>query len=556
MKKIFIVLFIFFFYISNCKAESFEVGEYIDGAYIRKEKGSLNHYLHSQFVYKESDGKFVYCIEPFEKINTEDEYNEYEDHYLNHSHLDSNTWDYINAAAYFGYMYDDHDDPIWYSITQVVIWQIVEPNADIYFTDRLNGNIIHDYDDMIDELYELIESYFNTDELPNDVTLNYQDMKSYPLNDNYRINRSDNGAGMQPGKPYNKLLLTALFSGTRNYTLYKGRVDNTILYTHNDAQNLIWVYEKPYVESKLKFTSLAGKISINLNYQDEYYSACTSDTETKYGLFDENDNLIMYIYTSGTSNLLKYGKYYVKQLEHSCKYKEDNNIYEIDLDNGNVNKTIDVLERHKKVHIIHNICSSKECVIESNVSFNFKMNDIDITYITDINGEIVFDTGDNTYNINQLDGNSNYSYTTNYLLDLSTYVEDDVYIELNGYLKKADILVNVLDEDKKSIDNAKVCLYDSFDKLIECGYSNKGSVLFNDIEYGYYYVMEEDIDYKYILNNDKFNIELFDDKELDIINKRINILFDNPETSDTNINLLVYMSSIMVILLKKLIKII
>lgn len=530
MKKLKFILFGLFLFILNnnlCYAEIFKVGEYIDNAYIKKEKGSLNHYLHSQFIYKDSDDNFVYCIDPFDKLSTEEEYDEHDNKFTRYSNLDDDTWDLVVAAAYFGYMYEDHTDPLWYSVTQLVIWRLVEPLADVYFTDRANGNKIHDYDDMIDELMDLIEAYYDTSELPSNEVLSLWGNKQIKLNDNYKLNKIDNHVAFNNGK----LQLTANFIGTYNYSLYKGSEDNVILYTHDDHQNLIWVYDKPYVEKEFSFTSVGGRIKVKLNYENNYYLTCQEDTRTVYGIFDNNDNLIISIDGTGiTSPMLNYGKYYVKQISHSCRYQEDDTKYEVDLEQASIDKVIDVKQKYKRLHLKHNICTKNKCVPEENVSFSFEPYQIDgykKIEKTDSNGEIVINTGDSMYLINQLDGNTYYSYSNDVLIDLGSYEEDDIYITLNGYLNKADIKVYVTDVNNNPIDNAKVCLYNT--ELIDCKYSLNGELIFEEQFLGKYKIKEEEIDEKYLLNEEDFNIDVYDDVLLKIVNKEYVVTPPNQE---------------------------
>ena len=565
-KYILIVLLLMFFIGNNkCKAETFYEGAYIDDAYIKKEIDDYTHYLHSQFVYMDSEDEFVYCIDPFLFINTDEEYDEHEGGFLRLSGLDEVSWAYIVAAAHLGYMAGNHTDPIWYSVTQVVIWQIAEPEADIYFTDGLNGRRIHDYDDMIEELYELIIEYYDMSEVPDNIIVNFNETQFYELNDIYKLDNPDREAGIRR----NELVIVGSDIGTNYYTMYKGDEDYVILYTLDDYQNLIWVYDKPYVEKEFSVTTLAGNIAVNLNFEDTYYIACDDNKETIYGVYNENNELVMQTSLSKAKSLdLPYGRYYIKQLSNGCKYLKDDNVYEIILDKKLVSITIDVKQKYKVLHINHNICNNDTCIPEENVTFELEVNNIKKEYKTDIDGNITINTGDVNYIINQLDGDSNYTYSNDMNVDILSYNSDDIYITLNGYLKEANIEVLVVDDNDNNINGAKVCLYDEFDNLIECSYSKDGKVLFEHQLYGKYKVVEEDISSKYILNNEVQEIDLYEDILLKIINQIkpvenevINDNYEigstgeivnykekdipinnvvNPETGDTNIGFFIY----------------
>ena len=568
MKKLYILVGIISFLICNssCLAQKFSIGDAIDNAYIKKEKGTYTHYMQSEFVYLKGTNKYVYCIDPFDNISTTIDYDEHESNLLWYSKLDEKTWDRVVAAASFGYNYGKHTNDIWYSVTQLVIWRIVEDDADINFTDTFNGNVIHDYDDMIEELENMIDDYFDTSEIPNKVTLNYNEYDYYNLNDNYKVLENDKVVTMSN----KRLKIQPNYVGTKDYTIYKGNEDNTVLYTDDTYQNLIYVYNKPYVEEEISVKGIGGRINVNINYQDIRNNTCINDTTTKYGLYDSDDNLIMEMEHNMISSYLSYGKYYIKQISVSCNYYTDDNIYDINLNSEEVIQNINVFQKLRTIQLQHNICINDECVREGNTTFIFKdESNNEIEVITDSNGIADVYLDNTKYYINQVDGDELYTYTNDYELDLCEHENDYFDVILNGYLYKADINVIVNDTKGNYIDNAKICIYDNEDNLIECNNTINGEVIFKKMIFGKYRIKEEDVPSKYVLNKDINEIEITKDMLVKIVNQEVidkdnkksyinsNTVvnsIENPNTSDININLFSYISGLCIIFLKILIK--
>ena len=51
-------------------------GSKIEGIYIKKEKGDKSRREYGQFLYRSTDKKYVYCLEPWAKINNDNPYQE------------------------------------------------------------------------------------------------------------------------------------------------------------------------------------------------------------------------------------------------------------------------------------------------------------------------------------------------------------------------------------------------------------------------------------------------------------------------------------------------
>ena len=164
MKKILLFLTLSFIYLLgttpvNATSDSFYEAEYIDNIYmVRYDKTTKTKYYQKARVYRRtSDGRLAYCLQPFIKFNPSD--NTYET-VSNLPDISKETLTRINDIIGFGYNYKTHTDLKWYAITQLMIWQAVEPNNEFYFTDTLNGNKIEPYNQEIKEINDLINKSY------------------------------------------------------------------------------------------------------------------------------------------------------------------------------------------------------------------------------------------------------------------------------------------------------------------------------------------------------------------------------------------------------------
>ena len=144
MKKIIFIFIMFFIFLLSTKAGDYKfyIGERIPNMHIESVMGDKVH-NGVPFILRRSDSNYVYCINPFDRINTSEYYNEYS---YNNSlfNLTEEQIDYMNLIAYYGYEYENHTDLKWYGITQFLIWKSLDLD-DIYFTETSSGGKITAY---------------------------------------------------------------------------------------------------------------------------------------------------------------------------------------------------------------------------------------------------------------------------------------------------------------------------------------------------------------------------------------------------------------------------
>ena len=144
-KKIIWTLLVFLSFLGNIKAITFKGGDVIDNVFILKVKeNGEKEYKKGQFIVDDLNN-YVYCLDPFVKVNNSSTYDIHEDNFEKVLGMSDELWKKINLIIYYGYEYKDlkhdHSHPMWYYITQMLIWESVSPNSNFYFTDTFNGNI-------------------------------------------------------------------------------------------------------------------------------------------------------------------------------------------------------------------------------------------------------------------------------------------------------------------------------------------------------------------------------------------------------------------------------
>jgi hypothetical protein len=132
-------------------------------------------------------------------------------------------------------------------------------------------------------------------------------------------------------------------------------------------------------------------------------------------------------------------------------------------------------------------------------------------------GNAYINLGMGKYKLKQIKGTDNYNYSDEIEFDLDDYSADEVNFDLTSMIKKGSITINIKDDNNMRIKDAKVCLY-SGNKLVKCNISNSnGIIIFSDIDYGDYYIKEEEISDEYTINKTKLKVSLLNNN-FDVIN--------------------------------------
>lgn len=358
MKKIIFIFITLFVLIPNSKALSkFYIGEKVPNMHI--ESVSSND-LHNgvPFILRRDDGEFVYCINPFQQLNTTDYYSQYTYNNKVFNLTDSQV-DKMNLIAYYGYNYNNHKDLKWYGVTQFLIWKVLDLK-DIYFTDTKDGNKINAYENEIKEIENLVDNYYKLPSFSNE-HFEYTINSYYEINDlnkildNYEIKTSDIDAYISNNVLYINTKEEGIYEISfirkspisRDYTLYY----------KNGNQSLLHAGKVKDIEFKVTIEVKSGSITINKKDSENVDRKFATLEGAVYGIYD-NKELISTVTTNENGlayiDKLPLGNYYIKEISPSRGYILDDKIYEVNLTNKNNDAVIDSYEEVIKGNLIIN----------------------------------------------------------------------------------------------------------------------------------------------------------------------------------------------------------
>lgn len=425
----------------NAESATFYEAEYIDNIYMSKYQYSNNtiYYQKARFFRKSDTQEAAYCIEPFTFFNENSVY----ESTLNPYNLSQEQKTRIERIAHFGYGYKNHTDVKWYAITQMMIWETADPNSGtFFFTDYLNGNKIYPYQDEMNEINYLVNTY---DIIPsiNNQTYNIvegQDfyksseeiMKFYSSNDN-RVNLS-----------YGDIKISNLSEGEYDFSLYRN--DNNynnpvIFYQSYNSQNLLKTGNLENKEASFKV--IVKKTEINVTKLDKD----TQDTSPQgeaildgatINVLDLKKNIIRTIEIKdniGKTTNLPYGTYYLQEIEAGEGYNINNDLYEVNITTDNPKPQINIYNKviEKKVTISKKYGEDDNLNPEKNIDFEIYdiNNKLIKTVSTNDEGIVSFNLPYGKYKIVQKNSTNGYKKVDPFTITVDK--DDEETIELKDY---------------------------------------------------------------------------------------------------------------------------
>ena len=543
-KKVWLLVFMFMLVI-DVKALSFKGGDVIKNVFVLKVKeNGEKEYKKGQFII-DSEGDYVYCLEPFVKVNNNSSYNKYTNNFAKNLGLSDELWEKINLISYYGYQYKDdthnHMDSKWYYITQMLIWQNVSPEARFYFTDTFKGNINSTlFINEINEIYDLVNNHYTIPEfdVPDTYigdTLSIIDrnevLKRYAGSENVKINGN---------------ILTIKISDVNNkFTLRKGANNKAFIFVSTDSQNILKGKMDVPVIANYNIKGLEVKGNIEIKKYGEVIDGDKISLEgVIFALYDENKNYIKETSTDKDgkaifSNLSK-GKYFIKEVNNDGKFVLDDNYYEVNLKVNENNRIIDVfLELENKLKRgnlkIRKIDFDTKVPIKDTEFIIMK--DEEIIYQGKTNTDGIIELNDLVYGIYKI---KEVMASNGYVLNEMIYevkIDDenkDIYLEIENELKKGKLVIRKLDSsDGSVISNVEfVIIKDS--EVINEGVTNEyGEIEIDNLPLGIYIVKEVRASDGYILNEEEIEVSL--DSEVKYIE-----IFNIPDTEVRMVDIIMF----------------
>lgn len=431
LKKIimfFVTIFLCMNIVNANESKMFYLDDPIPGVYTLMDKVYKKAANYVKVIRRKSDNAFVYCVSPGIAIDSEGTYSDYQNNQWGQLNISEEKWQRINLIAYYGYGYLNHQDLTWYAVTQYLIWLEVLPVGwDVYFTDKLRGERTNKFDDDINELKRLVDSYYVNPTIDLNIKLNYGDslnlvdnnnvLENYQLVGNDKITKNGNVISIK----------NATNSFSFKLELKTSRL-TSILYMYPDAQSVISRGDLPYKEFVCNVNVEKGKIKL-IKKRDElvnldFISDKMSLGNAKYSIY--NDNYYREYQTNDRgefiTNDLPIGKYYIKELNPSNGYELDPNIYEVDLNNNEIKELVikekpvmsqfDITKYYKEDDRLFNEEGALFAIYDLN-------NNLLVQKETDVDGKFAFNLPIGEYLLKQLSGKSGYYLTDDELIKVS-----------------------------------------------------------------------------------------------------------------------------------------
>ncbi len=418
---------------------TFHEAELIGGVYMTREKGKTRIYEQARFVRRDGDNKEAYCIEPFTMFQEGGSYEA-------SSTIGSLTGDQINKItkiAYYGYGNKalEHYDPMWYAAAQHLIWQVVEPAGNYYFTDKLNGNPVSTYDRYMNEINQHVAAHdvtpsfgFQTFTLAQNSSIEIQDT-------NQVLQYFSEDSDMLSINPYNNTLkIEGLKPGNYDFVLTKN-FDNYgeefYFFDHPGNQNLMVVG---------KLQPVTTHITVNIKETEVEFTKLDADTESttpsgeaelkgaEYDILDENEEVVKHFVIGDDSKAvvknLAFGTYYVKETKAGVGYKLDEELHEFTIDENNTKLKIELENEviKKKVEIHKKYGNDTDAKAEEGIVFNVfnSKGELVDSMITDQNGYAYIELPYGHYTIKQETSTEGYEKVDDFTVDITDEGDDDV----------------------------------------------------------------------------------------------------------------------------------
>ena len=393
-------------------------------------------YQQARVFRRSGDDVVSYCLEPFIFFNASKPYTPT----TNPRNLTKAQIDRISKLVHFGNGYKNHNTMRWYAVTQLMIWQTADPSGDYYFTDSLNGNRINIYQNEIQELNNLVNSYSIMPSI-NNKTYTIVEGESLELVDSNNVISKFKTDSKDLTVSGNKIKLENLTSGNHKYTLYKEEIIRNrpvVFYQAEGSQNIVNVGDLGRLNASFNVNVINTKIE--LSKIDKYTKSITPKGEASldgaiYKLYDMNDKEIATLEikdNQATIDNIPLGKYYLLEDKPGTGYNLDTNKYEIEVTENTPTIQL-VLENkviEKKVIITKKYGDNNTNLNEKDISFmvlNSKGELID-TITTDENGMVEITLPYGTYKLIQVNSTEGYNKVDPFIVEVKD--SEDQLIEL------------------------------------------------------------------------------------------------------------------------------
>jgi len=541
--------------------------QWISGDYILKVKGSTRKYQQMTVITRNSDGSFVYCIEPGTPVSDGAVYpgQDFDQSYV--GQMTQEQWRRITLLAYYGYGYGNHTDIHWYTVTQYLIWQTVPHGYDIYFTDSLNGNRITKYTNEINELNRLVEEHNISPNITND-TIDMVIGDTVELTDSnnvlnkFEVVDTDNVSASISG---NTLSITANDVGDGSVTISKRDKNYShpaIIYYHPTSQDLMMRGAYDPIDVNLKIEIVGGKVSVKKVDMDTGLGIAQGDATLDgavYGIYDLEGNRVGEVISKGgeyvTSDYLpSLGTFFLKEEKSSTGYELNETKYFFNITKDDLYPEVDVtekvIERDLKIFKVYASDETGFLTGEPNVTFDIylKSTGEKVTSITtDENGYATATLPYGTYTVRQVSSTEDHEMVEDFEIVVNEYSEEPIYKLLANAEITARLKVIKIDSETGNtipVAGIKFKIFDVENNEYVCQVTDKEQCVFetNDegilltplpLESGTYRLEEQDQKLDgYLWNEEALTFAIGDDSTLindNVFGAIVEVEFENTQ---------------------------
>ncbi len=539
IKKFFVVIvFLMGLLDVHASEEKIYIGERIPDVYIRKISSTGEETVkQGLFIRRRSDNHFVYCIEPFVSLINNHTYAGVTSNYPEILGVSEEDWQKISLIAYYGYQYDSHTADYWYYITQVMIWRIIDPAAEFYFTDSLGSANNPDlFAEEIKEIEDLVAKHNLTPEFEDiNVLLGTETRFADKNNVLAEFSIEANDLVTIEG---NELVVSGNKLGSYEINLQKNNNNYSaapIIYYNEESQNVLAPGYQDAITKTITINITGAPLQIIK--KDLVSKEIIPIADIKFLIYNENDELVLDCLTNSegiceTNNALGLGKYKIieddKQIIPGYEINKepiyfevtDSNLVTVEFFNEPVTGEVKIIKMNEDNTKL------------TGVLFGLYQADGSLVDIkeTDENGEVLFSNlllGQ--YQIKELATIDNYLLSEevyNIELTIDNYTTTQT-VEIINYQPKGSIEIIKTDSNNNYISNTEFTLYDQNMNVLEIVETDvTGKAIINDLLPGKYYIKETKAHPEYQLVTDLIEIEIKENKEIitvNIINEKIEI---------------------------------
>ena len=350
MKKIIIFLIalstIQFIHITNTSAQTFYPAEYIPEIWLNKynPKDNLIYYHQAQFIKTTNTNQIAYCLEPFTELTSQDSYNQINKE-TKYTQEQQKT---ITLLAHFGYGYQNHTDPKWYAVTQILIWKVAYPNAKYYYTSSPNGKKIS-FQSEEEEIYRLLTEYTKNTSFNQQTYTNVANNKLIITDNNQVLNTFKTISNIAT-ITNNQLHISPLTKGTYEVNLEKESIihnEPVIFYLSPTNQDVVKLGDPQININKLTINIIETTLTINkLDHDTNLQQSEASLAGAIFALYTTDNQLVQKITIdntlSATIKNLNFGTYYIEEQTPGTGYLLNKKKYYFQLNENTPTQEINI----------------------------------------------------------------------------------------------------------------------------------------------------------------------------------------------------------------------